>query len=160
MRISDWSSDVCSSDRQNNVGVGAGVVDRGGEGLAVRSDARIRNTGELAGTVIATREGVQIRLDQVAQVRLGQAIRYGSASENGKEVVVGTAVMRIGENSRTVASAVAARLDEINASLPTDGGVQPVLDRTSMVNSTIKTVSKKLIEGALDRQSTRLNYSN
>src|SRR3546814_1956279 len=86
---------------QNNVGVGAGVVDRGGEGLAVRSDARIRNIWELAGTVIATREGVPIRLDQVAQVRLGQAIRYGSASENGKEVVVGTAVMRIGENSRT-----------------------------------------------------------
>src|SRR3546814_2134421 len=76
---------------QNNVGVGAGVVDRGGEGLAVRSDARIRNIGELAGTVIATREGVPIRPDQGAPVRLGQAIRYGSASENGKEVVVGTA---------------------------------------------------------------------
>src|SRR3546814_8987999 len=92
MRISDWSSDVCSSDlralEENNVGVGAGVVDRGGEGLAVRSDARIHNVGELAGTVIATREGTPIRLDQVAQVRLGQAIRYGSASENGKEVVV------------------------------------------------------------------------
>src|SRR3546814_2342421 len=71
------------------------------------------------------------------------------SSENGKEVVVGTAVMRIGENSRTVASAVAARLDEINASLPTDVVVQPVLDRTSLVNSTIKTVSKNLIEGAL-----------
>src|SRR3546814_1359588 len=57
--------------------------------------------------------------------------------------------MRIGENSRTVASAVAAMLDEINASLPTDVVVQPVLDRTSLVNSTIKTVSKNLIEGAL-----------
>src|SRR3546814_20228781 len=72
---------------ENNVGVGAGVVDRGGEGLAVRSDARIRNVGELAGTVIATREGTPIRLDQVAQVRLGQALRYGSAAEHGQEVV-------------------------------------------------------------------------
>jgi cobalt-zinc-cadmium resistance protein CzcA len=141
--------DLARALEENNVGVGAGVVDRGGEGLAVRSDSRIRNIQELAATVIATREGVPIRLDQVAQVRLGQAIRYGSASENGREVVVGTAIMRIGENSRTVASAVAARLEEINASLPTDVIVQPVLDRTALVNSTIKTVAKNLSEGAL-----------
>ncbi|WP_380879226.1 efflux RND transporter permease subunit [Sphingomonas sp. DBB INV C78] len=133
----------------NNIGIGAGVVDRGGAGLAVRSDARIRNIDELGAIVVATREGVPIRLDQVAQVRLGQAIRYGSASENGEEVVVGTAIMRIGENSRTVASAVAARLEEINASLPTDVIVQPVLDRTALVNSTIRTVAKNLTEGAL-----------
>ena len=142
-------TDLSRALQENNVGVGAGVVDRGGEGLAVRSDARIRNVGELAGTVIATREGTPIRLDQVAQVRLGQAIRYGSASENGKEVVVGTAIMRIGENSRTVASAVAERIGEINASLPTDVAIQPVLDRTALVNSTIKTVAKNLSEGAL-----------
>src|SRR3546814_1140228 len=145
VRISDWSSDLCSSDllEENTVGVGAGVVDRGGEGLAVRSDARIRNVGELAGTVIATREGTPIRLDQVAQVRLGQAIRYGSASENGKEVVVGTAIMRIGENSRTVASAVAERLDGINASLPTDVVIQPVLDRPALGTSQNKTGAQK-----------------
>ncbi len=142
-------SDLATALENNNVGVGAGVVDRGGEGLAVRSDARIRNIGELAATVIATREGVPIRLDSIAQVRLGQAIRYGSASENGEEVVVGTAIMRIGENSRTVASAVARRLEEINASLPTDVVVQPVLDRTALVNSTIRTVAKNLTEGAL-----------
>ncbi len=141
--------DLARALEENNVGVGAGVVDRGGEGLAVRSDARIRNIHELAATVIATREGVPIRLDSVAKVQLGQAIRHGSASENGKEVVVGTAIMRIGENSRTVASAVAARLEEINASLPRDVTVQPVLDRTALVNATIKTVAKNLTEGAL-----------
>jgi cobalt-zinc-cadmium resistance protein CzcA len=142
-------SDLAQALEANNVGVGAGIVDRGGEGLAVRSDARIRNIGELAATVIATREGTPIRLDSVAQVRLGQAIRQGSASENGEEVVVGTAIMRIGENSRTVASAVAERLDEVNASMPTDVVIQPVLDRTALVNSTIKTVAKNLSEGAL-----------
>ncbi len=142
-------TDLAQALEQNNAGVGAGVIDRGGEGLAVRSDARIRNIGELGATVIATREGTAIRLDQVAQVRHGQAIRYGSASENGREVVVGTAVMRIGENSRTVASAVADRLVEINASMPTDVVIQPVLDRTALVNATIKTVAKNLTEGAL-----------
>jgi heavy metal efflux system protein len=141
--------DLATALEQNNTGVGAGVVDRNGEGLAVRSDARIADAGELARTVIATREGVPILLSQVATVRTGQAIRMGSASENGREVVVGTAVMRIGENSRAVASAVADRLEEINASLPTDVIVQPVLDRTALVNSTIKTVAKNLSEGAL-----------
>ncbi|MBX9608816.1 MAG: CusA/CzcA family heavy metal efflux RND transporter [Gammaproteobacteria bacterium] len=142
-------TDLARALQENNVGLGAGVINRGGEGLAVRSDARIRNIGELAGTVIATREGIPIRLDKVAQVRLGQAIRFGSASENGKEVVVGTAIMRIGENSRTVASEVAKKIQAVNASLPTDVVIQPVLDRTALVNSTIKTVAKNLTEGAL-----------
>ena len=141
--------DLATALEENNTGVGAGVVDRNGEGLAVRSDARVANADELARTVVATREGVPILLNQVATVRTGQAIRMGSASENGREVVVGTAAMRIGENSRIVASAVADRLVEINASLPTDVVVQPVLDRTSLVNSTIKTVAKNLSEGAL-----------
>ncbi len=141
--------DLATALEENNTAVGAGVIDRNGEGLAVRSDARVANADELARTVIATREGVPILLNQVAAVKAGQAIRMGSASENGKEVVVGTAIMRIGENSRNVASAVAERLETINASLPTDIIVQPVLDRTGLVNATIRTVAKNLAEGAL-----------
>lgn len=142
-------TDLAEAIERNNASTGAGVVNRNGEGLAVRADARLRDAAELAGTVVATREGVPILLHQVADVRTGQEIRTGSASENGREVVVGTAVMRIGENSRTVASAVADRLEEVNASLPTDVIVEPVLDRTKLVNSTIKTVTTNLTEGAL-----------
>jgi len=134
---------------RNNSNIGGGFVDRNGEGLAVRSDALLRNTTELGRTVIATRGGVPITLDQVATVRAGQAIRMGSASENGTEVVVGTAIMRIGENSRLVATAVADKLKAINASLPPDVVVQPVLDRTALVNATIGTVAKNLGEGAV-----------
>ena len=134
---------------RNNTSVGGGFVNRNGEGLAVRSDALVRNAGELARTVIATRNGVPITVEQVATVKTGQAIRMGSASENGTEVVVGTAIMRIGENSRNVATAVADKLKSINASLPPDVVVQPVLDRTELVNSTIKTVAKNLSEGAV-----------
>ena len=141
--------DLATALEENNSAVGAGVIDRNGEGLTVRSDARLRNAADLGRTVIATREGVPILLNQVATVRTGQALRMGSASENGREVVVGTAVMRIGENSRAVASAVARRLEEINASLPTDVIVQPVLDRTALVHATIGTVAKNLSEGAL-----------
>ena len=142
-------TDLAEALERNNSSIGAGVVDRNGEGLAVRSDALIRNTAELSRVVIATRAGVPITLDQVATVQSGQAVRMGSASENGKEVVVGTAIMRIGENSRTVATAVSDRLASINASLPPDVFIQPVLDRTKLVNSTIWTVGKNLTEGAL-----------
>jgi cobalt-zinc-cadmium resistance protein CzcA len=141
--------DLATALERNNTSVGAGTVDRNGEGLAVRADARVQNAGDLARTVIATREGVPILLSQVATVRTGQAVRMGSASENGREVVAGTAVMRIGENSRTIATAVADRLGAINPSLPPDIVVQPVLDRTALVNSTIATVAKNLCEGAL-----------
>jgi len=142
-------TDLGNALERNNTSVGGGFVDRNGEGLAVRSDALIRNSAELGRTVVATRDGVPITLDQVASVRSGQAIRMGSASENGTEVVVGTAIMRIGENSRTVATAVADKLQSINASLPPDVVVQPVLNRTALVDSTIKTVARNLGEGAI-----------
>src|SRR4051794_1269424 len=140
--------DVATTLERSNTSVGAGTVDYNGAGLFVRSDARVGNSDELARTVIATRDGVPILLSQVAVVRPGQGIRTGSASENGHEVVVGTAIMRIGENSRTVASAVGERLKVIGRSLPADIVVKPVLDRTMLVNSTIATVARNLAEGA------------
>ncbi|HEX7819900.1 MULTISPECIES: efflux RND transporter permease subunit [Sphingomonadaceae] len=142
-------TDLGTALERNNTSVGGGFVNRNGEGLAVRSDALIRNANELSRIIVATRDGTPITLGQVAAVKTGQAIRMGSASENGTEVVVGTAIMRIGENSRTVSTAVADRLQEIQASLPPDVVVQPVLNRTELVNSTIKTVAKNLSEGAL-----------
>ncbi|WP_336972268.1 CusA/CzcA family heavy metal efflux RND transporter [Sphingobium aromaticiconvertens] len=141
--------DLATALERNNNSVGAGVVDRNGEGLAVRVDGRIRTADELARTVIATRESVPILLSQIATVRTGQALRMGSASENGHEVVVGTAVMRIGENSRTVSTGVGERLTDIGRSLPVDVVVKPVLNRTELVNATISTVARNLAEGAL-----------
>jgi len=141
--------DLTTALERNNTSAGAGVVNRNGEGLAVRSDGRVRNADELARTVVATREGVPILLNQIATIRTGQALRMGSASENGHEVVVGTAVMRIGENSRTVSTGVGERLTQIGRSLPVDVVVKPVMNRTELVNSTISTVARNLAEGAL-----------
>ncbi|MEG8048259.1 CusA/CzcA family heavy metal efflux RND transporter [Sphingomonas aerolata] len=141
--------DLTTALQRSNTSAGAGVVNRNGEGLAVRSDGRVRNADELARTVVATRESVPILLNQIATVRTGQALRMGSASENGHEVVVGTAVMRIGENSRTVSTGVAERLTQIGRSLPVDVVVKPVMNRTELVNSTIATVARNLAEGAV-----------
>jgi cobalt-zinc-cadmium resistance protein CzcA len=142
-------NDLATAIERNNVSIGAGVISRNGEALAVRSDARVRNASDLGAMVIATRDGVPITLLQVASVGTGQALRMGSASERGREVVIGTAIMRIGENSRTVASGVAKRLAILNKSLPVDIVATPILDRTKLVNATIRTVATNLAEGAL-----------
>lgn len=132
-----------------NQSLGAGQLERNGELFIVRSDGRIATPDQIAQVVVATREGVPVRLGDVAQVQPGQEVRTGSASENGREVVVGTALMLIGQNSRTVAAAVDAKLVDIRRSLPTGIMAKTVLDRTDLVNATVKTVAKNLTEGAL-----------
>ena len=132
-----------------NLAVGANFMERGGEAYLVRADARVRNIDEIANATVASREGVSIRVRDVANVQVGGGLRTGAASENGEEVVVGTVLMLTGENSRTVAGASAERLAEIIKSLPPGIKVQVVYDRSKLVNATIKTVEKNLVEGAL-----------
>ena len=142
-------SDLGDALERNNASMGAGYVERGGEGLVVRSPGRLASAAEMEQVVVATREGVPILLRDVARVQTGQAPRTGSASENGQEVVVGTALMLIGGNSRTVAAAVDERLAEVRRTLPPGIEAKTVLDRGLLVDSTIKTVAKNLAEGAL-----------
>ncbi|MET0250771.1 MAG: CusA/CzcA family heavy metal efflux RND transporter [Novosphingobium sp.] len=128
---------------------GAGYITRGGEAYVVRADARIRNLEELAQTPVARQGGVIVRVSDLATVSEGHAPRLGSASENGREVVIGTAMMLAGENSRTIAGRVRDRLEEINRSLPSGVIAKPVLDRTKLVDATIRTVAHNLAFGAL-----------
>jgi cobalt-zinc-cadmium resistance protein CzcA len=142
-------SDLTTAIERNNVSTGAGYVERGGEGLVVRSGGRVTSIAELEQVVVATREGAPILLRDVGRVSIGQAQRTGSASGNGQEMVVGTALMLIGENSRTVAAAVHAKVDIIKRSLPRGIEATAVLDRGILVDATIQTVAKNLGEGAL-----------
>ncbi len=132
-----------------NVSVGANFVERGGEAFLVRADGRIRTLDEIARATVGTRGGVPIAVRDLATVRIGGDLRTGTASEDGEEVVVGTALMLAGGNSRTVAAAVGERLDELKRSLPPGIVVHPVLDRSDLVNSTISTVEENLAIGAL-----------
>lgn len=132
-----------------NLAEGANFVDRAGEALLVRVDARLGGTQDIEQAVVATREGVPIRIEDVATVRIGGDLRTGAASLNGEEAVVGTVLMRSGENSRTVAAASAERLDEVRASLPAGVVAEIVYNRSSLVDATIATVEKNLVEGAL-----------
>src|SRR6202022_4168829 len=93
--------------------------------------------------------GVPVRVSDIADVREGKDLRTGAATLNGKEVVLGTAMLLIGENSRTVAQRVAAKLKEIERSLPEGVIAHTVYDRTRLVEATIATVETNLVEGAL-----------
>ena len=140
--------DVADALDANNANRGAGYIEDNGEGYVVRSAGRIESIDEIGNIVVATRNGVPIRVKDIADVRIGRELRTGSASANGQEVVVGTALMLIGANSRTVSAAVDAKMKEIAKSLPPGIEVSTVLNRTLLVDATIRTVAKNLIEGA------------
>jgi cobalt-zinc-cadmium resistance protein CzcA len=134
---------------KNNLSTGAGFVEHNGEAYIVRAAGRVTNASALAALPVAERGGVPVRVGDVAKVVLGSAPRTGSASENGEEIVLGTALMLVGANSRTVSARVGARLEELQRSLPPDIRVRTVLDRSRLVDATIHTVAKNLTEGAL-----------
>lgn len=140
--------DLAATIERNNVSRGAGYVERNGEGLVVRSGGRLENVEDIGNVVATTRNGVPVRVREIANVSIGKELRTGSASVNGEEVVIGTALMLIGANSRTVSAAVDARMKMIVKSLPPGVEVKTVLNRTLLVDATIKTVAKNLVEGA------------
>ncbi|MDT7858085.1 CusA/CzcA family heavy metal efflux RND transporter [Rubrivirga sp. S365] len=142
--------DVVSALEANNQNVGAGYVERSGEQLLVRTPGQLGGLDDLGDVVLDTRTGgAPVRVRDVADVLLGEELRTGAASQNGQEVVLGTVFMRTGENSRAVSTRAAERLDEIQRSLPEGVVARAVYNRTDLVDKTIATVEKNLVEGAL-----------
>ena len=133
----------------NNANVGAGYVERFGEQYLIRVPGQASTTEDLGNIVISTRGGVPIRIMDVADIGMGQELRTGAATENGKETVLATVLMLAGENSRIVAQAAAARLEEASKALPAGVVATAVYDRTELVERAIHTVEKNLVEGAL-----------
>jgi len=142
-------TDLVEALEKANQSRGGGFVEQRGEAYLVRADGRLKRMEDIAATVVATRGNTPIYVRDLARVEIGEELRTGSASENGHEVVVGTALMRIGENSRTVAVTVDDKMAEIRRSLPPDVEAQTVLNRSKLVNATVSTVVKNLSEGAL-----------
>ncbi|CAL4869246.1 Cobalt-zinc-cadmium resistance protein CzcA (plasmid) [Asticcacaulis sp. MM231] len=142
-------TDVITALEGNNANRGAGYVEKAGEQYLVRVPGQAATIAHLSSIVVQTSAGVPIRVADVADVALGEELRTGAATQDGKEVVLGTVFMLIGENSRTVAEAVAKRLEVANKALPSGVRAVAVYDRTDLVERTIKTVEKNLIEGAL-----------
>lgn len=142
-------NDLVTALERNNANVGAGYIERAGEQLLIRAPGQLGGVEDIANIVISNIQGTAIRISSVADVVIGQELRSGAATQNGREVVLGTVFMLIGENSRTVSRAVAARLEQINRSLPAGVKAVTVYDRTNLVEKAIATVKKNLIEGAI-----------
>jgi cobalt-zinc-cadmium resistance protein CzcA len=142
-------SQVIAAIEANNASRGAGYIEQNGEGLVVRAAGRVENIDDISNIVVATRGGVVVRVRDVADVAIGRELRTGSASIDGREVVLGTALMLIGGNSRTVAAAADARIKEIRRTLPPGINAHTILNRTELVDATIHTVATNLAEGAL-----------
>ncbi len=142
-------TDVVDALERNNGNRGAGYVERAGEQILIRLPGRAENEADIGQIIVATRGGVPIRIADVADVAIGSELRTGAATQNGKEIVLGTIFMLTGENPRVVAQAAAARLEQVKASLPAGVISQPLYDRTELVDRTIGTVEKNLLEGAI-----------
>ncbi|WP_257169623.1 efflux RND transporter permease subunit [Bradyrhizobium sp. SRS-191] len=140
---------VIEAIEANNANRGANYIEQNGEGYVVRSAGRLENLGDIENVVVATRGGVPVRVKDLAEVAIGRELRTGSASVDGREVVLGTALMLIGGNSRTVAAAADAKIKEIGRTLPPGIYAHTVLNRTQLVDATVYTVAKNLAEGAL-----------
>jgi cobalt-zinc-cadmium resistance protein CzcA len=140
---------VAQAIERNNTSVGAGYVERNGEQILVRAPGQAENVEDLVRIVVVARDGQPIRIGDVAEVGIGKELRTGAATRDGEEAVLGTAIMLVGENTRTVSLRVAAKLADINRALPQGVSADVVYDRTNLVNRTIATVQKNLIEGAI-----------
>lgn len=142
-------ADIVHALEHNNLSMGAGYIENNGEFFLVKTDARLETPEQIEDIVVATRNGTPIYLRDVAEVAIGKELRTGSSSRDGREVVIGTAMMLIGGNSRTVAAAVDRKLQEVKDTLPLGISVHTVINRTKLIDATIHTVLKNLSEGAL-----------
>jgi len=142
-------NDVVDALEKNNANVGAGYIEKSGEQYLIRVPGQVSNIDDIANIVITAKNGVPIRIKDVADVVIGHESRSGAATENGKEVVLGTVFMLTGENSRTVSAAVEKQLAQINKTLPKGIVANTVYNRTILIDKAINTVKTNLLEGAL-----------
>ncbi|GLR70070.1 efflux RND transporter permease subunit [Agaribacter marinus] len=143
------TDDLLRALARNNANQGAGYIERNGQQILVRSQAQLATIEDIGNVVVSLTNQSPVTVNDIAEVAIGKELRTGAATREGKETVLGTAMMLIGENSRTVALAVADKVDEIQASLPEGVIIETVYDRTALVDKAINTVRKNLVEGAL-----------
>lgn len=141
--------DIVTALDRNNGNVGAGYIEKRGEQYLIRAPGQVKTLEDIGNVILSSTGGVPIRVRDVAELGIGRELRTGAATDNGREVVLGTVFMLIGQNSRTVSQAVDKKMIEINRSLPEGVHAVTVYDRTVLVDKAINTVKKNLLEGAI-----------
>ncbi|GLC28187.1 efflux RND transporter permease subunit [Roseisolibacter agri] len=134
----------------NNTNAGGGYITRGAEQLVVRGVGQVQDLDAIRNVVVTSRGGAPVRVGDIADVVIGATIRQGAVTKDGRgEAVTGIVMMRMGSNSRTVVNGVKERFATVARSLPAGVRLTPFYDRTELVDRTIKTVEKNLVEGAV-----------
>lgn len=141
--------DVIEALQANNAQVGGNFIDVGREQYLVRGLGLIRNAKDLGNIVLKTDDGTPVYVRDVASIVEAGAPRAGAVTRDGKEVVLGMALARIGENAKSVVEAVQAKLDTVASSLPPGVVVKPVYERTELVNASVGTAVRALVEGSI-----------
>ncbi|PTX97104.1 CusA/CzcA family heavy metal efflux RND transporter [Spartobacteria bacterium LR76] len=135
---------------ENVENAGGSVIQLGGEQIAIRSSGRVQSAEEIGNIPVKFRAGAEpLRVKDLANVEIGKNIRTGSATYNGREAVLGAALMLAGENSRIIAKRVDDKIREVRTKLPPGVEITTVYDRTTLVDKTIATVERNLFEGAI-----------
>ncbi|MGJ7504217.1 CusA/CzcA family heavy metal efflux RND transporter [Variovorax sp. ZT5P49] len=142
-------TDIVTALERNNANVGAGYIEKRGEQYLIRAPGQVKSAEDIGNVILGNANGIPLRVQDVAEVGIGKELRTGAATDNGREVVLGTVFMLIGENSRTVSQAVDKKMQEINRTLPAGVKAVTVYDRTVLVDKAIATVKKNLFEGAV-----------
>ena len=141
--------DIEAALKKNNDNVGAGYIEKKGQQFLMRAPGQLKTNEDIERVVVKTIGGVPVHILDIADVKIGHELRQGAGLADGRETVIGTVSMIIGENSRIVAQDIHKAIQKVNQTLPKDVQIVPVYNRTNLVNATIKTVSKNLAEGAL-----------
>ncbi len=141
--------DLLAALERNNSNQGAGFVERNGQQILIRSQAQLKTTQDIGNVVVKLINSIPVTVNDIGKVTIGKKLLTGAATREGRETVLGTAMMLVGENSRTVSLAVGQKMQDIQTSLPDGVLIQSEYDRTLLVDKAINTVQKNLIEGAL-----------
>ncbi len=142
-------TDILTALARNNNNVSAGYIEKRGEQYLIRVPGQVETLNDIGQIILTNVQGLPVRIRDIGSVEIGRELRTGAATENGHEVVLGTVFMLIGQNSRSVAQAVAAKMQEINRSLPPGIQAVSVYDRTVLVDKAISTVRHNLGAGAM-----------
>ena len=141
--------DIMQAIAENNANAGGGYIEHAGEAYLVRATGLIRDVEDIRNIIIKSDDGVPVHIRDVADVGVGDELRTGAATHDGQEVVIGTAMMLLGANSRTVSEDVHSRMEQIQKTLPENVTVKTLYNRTYLVDATLHTIEKNLFEGAV-----------
>ena len=141
--------DIMQAIADNNSNAGGGYIEHAGEAYLVRATGLIGSIEDIEQIKVKSVDGVAVYVRDVADIMIGNELRTGAGTHNGEEVVVGTAMMLLGANSRTVSEDVHERMGEIRKTLPQNVEIKTLYNRTYLVDATLHTIEKNLVEGAI-----------